>query len=116
VIGIWLNGIVYLIQNQFRWELRSKNYTVASVMVTFVTAAVAVFLGYVLRWGLTGLLGGTISGSAAGAAYGVNHLRSSFRFQFHGGSLKEMLHFSTPLVPAGIFAAAPSRPRASVDK
>jgi O-antigen/teichoic acid export membrane protein len=102
VVGIWLNGIVYLIQNQFRWELRSTKYTVASLIVTCVTAAVAVFLGYVLRWGLTGLLLGTIAGSLAGSSYGLYHLRTSFRFRFHGGFLKEMLSYSTPLVPASI--------------
>jgi O-antigen/teichoic acid export membrane protein len=102
VVGIWLTGIVYLIQNQFRWELKSRQYMVVSLIVTFVTAAVAVLLGYVLRWGLTGMLLGTIAGSLAGMVYGLYHLRSSYRLRFDAGFLKEMLVYSTPLVPAAV--------------
>ena len=39
---LWLNGLFYLIQNQFRWELRSRDFAMVSLLVTVTTAALAV--------------------------------------------------------------------------
>jgi O-antigen/teichoic acid export membrane protein len=102
VIYIFLNGIFYLIQNQFRWEFRSGHYAIVSLFVTIITAALAVFLTYFLAWGLYGLLLGMAGGVLVGCVYGLWHLQNSFRFQFHWSRLKEMLIFSAPLVPSGI--------------
>jgi O-antigen/teichoic acid export membrane protein len=102
VVYIWLNGIFYLIQNQFRWELRSKHYAIVSVIMTFGTASLAVTMAYILEWGLAGLLYGMVGGVLMGCIYGLYHLRNSFRFRFNWNRLKEMLIFSAPLVPAGI--------------
>jgi len=102
MIYVWLNGIFYLIQNQFRWELRSKNYAVLSIIVALVTACLSVSLAYGLKWGLTGFLFGMVGGAFVGCVYGLWYLRSSFRFRFEWDRLKEMLTFSIPLVPSGI--------------
>ena len=99
---IWINGLFYLIQNQFRWELRSKNYAVVSLLMSFVTAGVAVWLAYGLRWGLDGLLIGMVAGSLSGTVLGLWWLRNSFRFRFDAARLREMLAFSTPLVFSGV--------------
>jgi len=102
VIYIFINGIFYLIQNQFRWELRSVHYALVSLIVSVVTAVLAVILTYVWAWGLVGLLLGMAGGALAGCLYGLWHLRNSFRFQFQWARLEEMLVFSAPLVPSGI--------------
>jgi O-antigen/teichoic acid export membrane protein len=99
---LWLNGLFYLIQNQLRWELRSGQYAVVSMLSALVTAAVSVCLAYFLRWGLFGILWGMISGALAANAFGLYRLRRSFRFRFGGRHLKEMLTFSAPLVPSGV--------------
>jgi O-antigen/teichoic acid export membrane protein len=99
---IWLNGIFYLVQNQFRWELRSRRYAVVSLLMTVVTAGLAVLLAYGLGWGLAGLLWGMVAGAAAATTYGVWHLRNSIRLRFDWARLREMLVFSMPLVPSGI--------------
>ena len=99
---IWANGIFYLVQNQFRWELRSKQYAVCSVLVTLTTASLAVTLAYFLGWGLSGLLWGMLGGALAGCFYGISSLRASFQPVFKKERLKEMLLFSAPLVPSGI--------------
>jgi len=98
IIHIWINGLYYLIQNQFRWELRSKEFAVISLLVPFITAAFSVWLAYWLRWGLEGLLIGMVIGSLLGLVAGVWRLRGSVRFQFDVIRLREMLAFSTPLV------------------
>lgn len=98
IIYIWSNGLFYLIQNQFRWELRSINYAIVSLLMSFVTAGVSVWLAYVMEWGLEGLLIGMVVGSFAGTSLGIWWLRKSFRFCFNSGLLREMLIFSMPLV------------------
>jgi O-antigen/teichoic acid export membrane protein len=99
---IWVNGIFYLVQNQFRWELRSKHYAIVSLLMAFVTAAVSVWLAYFLNLGLLGLLSGMVAGCLTATALGLWWLRKSFRFCFEIKRLKEMLAFSTPLVFSGI--------------
>lgn len=101
-IYIFINGVFYLIQNQFRWEFRSVHYAAVSLMVTVVTAVLAVILTYVVAWGLVGLLLGMAGGALTGCLYGLWHLRHSFRFRFQWARLKEMLIFSAPLIPSGV--------------
>ena len=102
IVYIWVNSIYYLIQNQFRWELRSRDYAVTSILMTVVTAGVAVVLTVVLRWGLVGLLVGSVSGCTAATCVGLYRLRTSFRTVVDVRQLKQMLAFSTPLVVSGI--------------
>jgi len=61
-VYIFLNGIFYLIQNQFRWELRSFHYVIVSLLVTFITATFGIILTYYLNRGLDGLLSSMASG------------------------------------------------------
>jgi O-antigen/teichoic acid export membrane protein len=70
--------------------------------MTVVTAGVAVILTVVLRWGLVGLLVGSVSGCAAATCLGLYRLRTSFRAVVSVMQLKQMLAFSTPLVVSGI--------------
>ncbi len=102
VIYIFLNAVFYLVQNQFRFELRSVHFAIVSLIVTVVTAVLAIVMTYVVTWGLEGFLMGMAGGAFSGCIYGLWHLRHSFRFQFQWERLKEMLVFSAPLVPSGI--------------
>lgn len=102
VAYIVLNGIFYLIQNQFKWEFKSKHYAICSTILTLSTAIAAVWLAYWLQMGLKGLLIGMLVGALSGCAYGLIFLRNSFRLPFKVERLKEMLLFSLPLVPSGI--------------
>jgi O-antigen/teichoic acid export membrane protein len=102
VICIFFNGLFYLIQNQLRFELRSKKYAICSILNSSATAASAIWLTYFLHWGLEGLLFGMLVGAVVGCLYGLWELRASFHFQFDAARLKEMLTFSLPLVPSSI--------------
>ena len=99
---IWINGIYYLLLNQFRWEHRSLQYAQVSLVVAFSTAGMAVFLTYGLHWGLLGLLSGMAFGAILGVVMSLYLLRQTFRFQLDAQKLKEMLVFSSPLVISGI--------------
>lgn len=102
ILYIFINGSFFLIQNQFRWELRSKEYAAISLLMSLVTAAVSFWLAYGLRWALQGLLIGMVAGSLIGTGLSLWRLRRSFRFCFDFKSLLEMLSFSTPLVFSGV--------------
>jgi len=99
---IWSNGLFYLIQNQFRWEFRSKDFTVISLLMVLVSAAISVWLAYFQNLGLNGLLIGMTTGCLTVNVLGLYLLRNSFQCHFDMQRLKEMLSFSTPLIFSGI--------------
>lgn len=102
VLYIWVKSIYYLIQNQFRWELRSRDYASVSLVMSVVTVLVAVAMTVVLRWGITGLLIGSLAGCTVATCLGLYRLRTSLRAVVEVRLLKQMLAFSTPLVVSGI--------------
>lgn len=102
IVYIWANGIFYLIQNQLRWELRSRAYAVVSLLAAFSSTIAVVGLTYGLKLGLEGLLFGQLVGILIGSVYGFWSLRHTFAFCLNRSLLKEMLIFSAPLVPSGI--------------
>lgn len=102
IINICISGIFYLLQNQFRWELRSTAYAIVSLFMSLVTASLSVWLVYGLDWGLQGVLIGSLTGTLAGSGLGLFLLRTSVRFRFNRLRLREMLAFSAPLVFSGV--------------
>lgn len=102
IVYIWTNGILYLVQNQFRWELRSRQYAIVSLVMTVATSLISVWLVYFLRWGLMGLLIGMAAGDLLATALGLFWLRESFTLRFSVRQLWEMLRFSIPLVFSSI--------------
>ena len=101
-VFICVNGMFYLIQNQFRWDLRSKFFAFTSVLCAVVTVLASVVMAYFLQWGIDGILYGMLMGSLVASVFGLYHLRDSLQFRFHIGQLREMLKFSIPLVPSSI--------------
>jgi hypothetical protein len=99
---IWIQGIYYLVLNQFRWELRSDHYTIISLTMSFTVALVSVWLVYFIKWGLFGLLISMTIGHFLATFLALWLLRTSIRFKFCFIQLKEMLSYSTPLVFSGV--------------
>ena len=99
---LFANGLFLFIQGQLRWELKSKDFAIASMMVTLGTAILAVLLAGVMGMGLAGILLGMIFGGFLGNIYGLIKLKDTFKFKFSRKKLKEMLVFSLPLVPASV--------------
>lgn len=102
LVYLWFNGVFYLIQNQFRWELRSKAFACVSLLMTLVTVVSCVTLAYGCSLGLDGLLLGMSIGSAVGVVVGFWMLRNTFRLVFDTNLLRMMLLFSIPFVPSGL--------------
>lgn len=99
---IAVNGIYYLLLNQFRWELRSKAYAVASLALAFATLVFAVIFCFWLGMGLEGVMLSQLLAVCCAVGLSWWLLRRSFAWSFDGRSLRRMLAFSSPLVPAGL--------------
>lgn len=102
VLYILFNGIFYFIQNQLRWELRSRDYALVSLLMTVITAIASILLTFIFRFGLIGLLLSMVIGCFTASIVGLFLLRNSFRLSFSSQILFEMLAYSAPLVLSGI--------------
>ncbi|MFN3701551.1 MAG: flippase [Alphaproteobacteria bacterium] len=102
VLYITGNGLFMFLQNQLRWELRSRDYAVVSIVMTLVTAVAAIICAYGLSWGLEGILAGMAIGIFCGGALAAFKLRRTFGPLIDRTKLREMLAFSLPLVPSGL--------------
>jgi len=99
---IAVNGIYYLLLNQFRWELRSKAYALASVTYALFTLLFALVFCLWLGLALVGVMLAQLLAALLASLLCLWLLRHSFGWEFDLGQLRAMLHFSAPLVPAGL--------------
>lgn len=99
---IAVNGIYYLLLNQFRWELRSKAYALASVAYALFTLLFAMVFCLWLDLGLVGVMQAQLMAALLACLLCLWLLRRTFGWLFDVGQLHAMLRFSAPLVPAGL--------------
>lgn len=102
IVHIFLGGLNLLVQNQFKWELKSKTYAIQSIILLISTAAASIYLTYVLNWGVKGVVLGQVFGFVCSTLFGFTSLRNTYFFTFNIRKLREMLIFSAPLVPASM--------------
>lgn len=99
---IAVNGIYYLLLNQFRWEMRSTAYALASVTYALFTLLFALVFCLWHGMGLEGVMLAQLLAALLASLLCLWLLRQTFGWQFDTGHLRAMLRFSTPLVPAGL--------------
>ncbi len=99
---IAVNGIYYLLLNQFRWELRSKAYGLASVAYALFTLLFALVFCLWLGLGLVGVMLAQLLAALLAVLLCLWLLRQTLGWQFDVDQLRAMLRFSAPLVPAGL--------------
>lgn len=99
---IAINGVYYLLLNQFRWELRSKAYAIVSFCYALLTLVFALVLCLLCGWGLEGVMLGQLLAALCCSLMCLWLLRGTFGFTFDRLRLAAMLRFSIPLVPAGL--------------
>lgn len=100
VLFFVLNTLFYFIQNQFRWDFRSRDYVVVTLIFAFLTLFLSLGFAANSADALTGVLTGQVIGSLIGTAVGMTKLRHTIRLGIDWSKLKKMLRFSLPLVPA----------------
>jgi O-antigen/teichoic acid export membrane protein len=102
LVFICLNGLFCLLQNQFRWELRSREYALVSMIYSALTLSLGVLFAYGLHLGLPGIMWGQILAAAIANGIAWWRLRQSFVLEFDLSQLCMILSFSAPLVPSGL--------------
>lgn len=102
VICIALNAIVNLFLGQFRWELRSKAYSAFTSAYAVSTLALSAWIALVLGYGLLGILTAQCVTAAVTSVVVAYVLRDSWSLSFDLHYLRQMLHFSWPLVPSSL--------------
>jgi O-antigen/teichoic acid export membrane protein len=95
-------GLFFALQNQFRWELRSREFAGTSLLYAGLMVGLGVLLGGVLGLGLGGILTGQLLAALVGGAVSFLLLRQSLAFAIDRARLRALLAFSWPLVFSGV--------------
>src|SRR5262249_51385910 len=102
VAWMWFTGVLYLLQEQLRWQLRPRQYAITSLVNVTVTAAASSILVLALDAGIGGFFGGQALGAGLAMLLSFLYLLNTYRFAANFERLREMLRFSLPLVPGSI--------------
>lgn len=102
IVYVFFNGIYYLLINQFRWELRSKEYAAISLIYSLGLLGATALATLVLKQGLMGIIAAQAAASFFGVLICLGRLKQSFSLTFDYTVLRNLLQFSIPLVPAGL--------------
>ncbi len=100
--SIYSAGILHYLQNQLRWQLQSKHYSIVAIVTTTVTILLKIYLIVFLRVGIVGVFYGLIGGYAAGCILAFYFARHNYKFIFDPQTLKMLLGYSMPLVISSI--------------
>jgi O-antigen/teichoic acid export membrane protein len=102
IISIMGNGIFILLRSQLRWLSMSVRFSIANFLFSFFTLLFTIIFLIILNTGLIGVFLGQIGGSIIGIIVSFYYLRGTFSFFFEISRLKELLRFSSPLVPSSL--------------
>lgn len=102
VVWIAINGIYYLIQNQFRWSFKAKDYAIVSILYAVLVGGLSLYLCLYLDYGLLGIIWAMLAASVICSLIGWYKLREIYQLKWSTEKLKEMLKYSLPLVPSSI--------------
>ena len=97
-----LNCLFYFLQNQCRWEFRTAEFVLISLVYAFLTLAFSLGLGMVVDPPLFGVVFGQLVGAAIAVGLGAFGLKRSFALRIDSAKLRQLLSFSLPLVPASV--------------
>lgn len=100
--SIWTVGIFQLLQNNLRFSLQPVAFTVASLVYSLTSISVSVLLVVGFSAGVGGVMVGQAAGGLLGSIVAGWFGRSLYALRFSTASLRRMLGFSVPLVPAGL--------------
>lgn len=96
------NGIYMFMLNQLRWDLKSRQYALASLLYALTTLLVSSFLCLVMGYGLKGVVIAQFSAAVIGALCCLYFSYGNYLAGRSLGLLRDMLRFSIPLVPASL--------------
>jgi O-antigen/teichoic acid export membrane protein len=86
----------------FRANLESAKFVVISVMQFFIQVSLCVYFVVVLRMSIEGVLLAGVISSCCAALFTFFLVRKNLNFTMHSGTLKSLLAYGLPLIPAGL--------------
>lgn len=102
IVGIWVAGALYVVQDQLRWQLRPRAFVaVSAVVAVFTTGSIAIYV-FVLGGRALGVVAGQATGAIFGLATALALSRGIYRVHFHWSQARLMLAFSVALVPSSV--------------
>lgn len=101
-VAIISNGIFIFTQNQLRFELRPKEFAIGSIINIIIIASLSTYLLIFKEFKIDGVLIAQIIGNLVAAVFSFFISRKSYGFIFIYDRLKQMIHFSFPVVFSSI--------------
>lgn len=101
-VSISMTSLVHMFMSQFRWELRTKAFSVLSTGYAATSIGLAALMALVLEYGVTGIMMGQIASAAAFSVIAVYLARSTVTWRLDPRLLGQMVRYSWPLVPASL--------------
>jgi O-antigen/teichoic acid export membrane protein len=104
VCAMTLNALLYVVQNQLRWNLQSRAFAITNLALVVVTSATSIALIVGLGAGVTGYFLATVVGNAVALALALLMLstKTPIVIELDRARLGRMLSFSAPLVFSGV--------------
>lgn len=104
LIAIFTNGAFLYLQAQLRWDLKSVDYSVASIIFVLISTGSSVIFIAGLRLGGSGVFAGQITGSLGGCLFCLIRNRTAFSIKSKKATLRALLAFSSPFVVSSVLA------------
>ncbi len=102
----WVGGLFLLVHNQLRYQFRPRRYGTAAVAAAATTLIVTTVALTLWQAGPTSVFAGQLAGGLAGLLVALPVTVRLYRFVIDGATVRRMLGFSLPLVPASIGVVA----------
>lgn len=102
LFSIAFQNLMNMFIGQFRWELRSQEYSVLAGIFAVTSIGAAAGLALWAGAGVVGILWGQAGAALLVTAIALPRLRTSWSWSFDLRLLRTMLSFSWPLVPASL--------------
>lgn len=96
-----VNGAFVMVQDLLRWQLRPMAYLAAGLAYSLGSAGVGIWLVAGQGFGVAGVFWAQLAGAALGGLVSVSSAAGLLGLQFDGVRLRQMLHYSLPLVLSG---------------
>ena len=103
VLAMAFNALLYVVQNNLRFNLQSRAFALSNVLLALVTSAGSAALIVGLSTGLIGYFIASLGGNVVALALGMAMVSGprAFGLRLDPQRLREMLAFSAPLVLSG---------------
>lgn len=102
IIASFFNGLLYLAQNQVRWQLKAKSYSITNLVYTIISFISTIILLFIFKIGIQSIFYANIIASITSLILALFYIRGTYKFIFKWSKCRDMLSFSIPLVFSSI--------------